>query len=127
MPGRGGSGDLLAGRGQRAAEAPVGRPAGEERSATADRRRGRGPPPPRPPPLPRVLARTAGHDGEPQLRGVQTSPGRPPARDRQTPSLTLPAKGRDKFTASLERPDSLRPCELFLPDDSHRHSAEGGR
>src|ERR1700730_15305515 len=89
MPRRGGSGDLLAGRGQRAAEAPVGRPAGEEGSAAADRRRGGRPPPPRPRSLPRVLAGPPPADSGPQLRSVQRSAGRPAPDGCRTPSLTL--------------------------------------
>jgi hypothetical protein len=43
------------------------------------------------------------------------------------PLPTLPARGRDRFEASLERRASIRPFELSLPSDSHHHFAEGGR
>src|ERR1700730_17065452 len=38
----------------------------------------------------------------------------------------FPRTFRDKSQTSLERPDSLRPSELLLPNDSKWHSAEGG-
>src|ERR1700730_10276824 len=75
-------------------------------------------PEPRPPP-----SRRAARSTSPPWTSYSRN-----ARLPSTPSQPSP-RGREKkgTQTSLDRPDSFRPSELFLPSDSPHHFAEGGR